>query len=78
MLIPEFRGSKLVLTTSSKKVDIIYNYRTKSGEKKEKTICNTDPSTSDCVSSIIKYAKIGTAKNPSVYTKFDTERPAIF
>ena len=42
MLIPEERGSKLILVTSSNKVDIKYNYRMKNGDKKEKSILNTD------------------------------------
>ena len=41
MLIPEFRGSKLVLLSSMEKINIKYNYRTKSGDKKEKSIINT-------------------------------------
>ena len=40
MLIPDFRGSKLLLVTSSSRVNIHYNYRTKNGEKKEKLLIN--------------------------------------
>jgi len=42
MLIPEERGSKLILVTSSDKINIQYNYRTKNGDKKQKSILNTD------------------------------------
>ena len=41
-LIPEYRGSKLNLVSSSSNIKITYNYWTKKGEKKEKTMLNDD------------------------------------
>ena len=42
MLISDFRGSKLISVSSKDKVIIKYNYRTKNGDKKEKSVLNSD------------------------------------
>ena len=42
LLISENRGSKLLLVSSEDKINILYNYRTKRGEKKSKIVLNYD------------------------------------
>ena len=42
MLISENRGSKLLLVSSEDKLNILYNYKTKRGEKKSKIVLNYD------------------------------------
>ena len=42
MLISHIRGSKLISVSSKDKVIIKYNYRTKNGDKKEKSVLNSD------------------------------------
>ena len=42
LLISENRGSKLLLVSSEDKLNILYNYKTKRGEKKSKIVLNYD------------------------------------
>ena len=42
LLISENRGSKLLLLSSEDKINILYNYKTKRGEKKSKIVLNYD------------------------------------
>ena len=42
LLISENRGSKLLLVSSEDKLNILYNYKTKRGEKKSKMVLNYD------------------------------------